>query len=43
MNVTTVKEYMAQNIEILSSGGSITLAAIVISIIGSLVTGYFIA
>jgi hypothetical protein len=42
MDNTTVKEYLAQNIDILSSGGSITLAAIVISLICSLATGLLI-
>jgi hypothetical protein len=43
VNDTTVKEYIASNIDILSSGGSITLAAIVISLISSFVTGLLIA
>ena len=43
MNDTTVKQYIAQNIDILSGGGSITLAAIVISLVSSLATGLLIA
>ena len=43
MNDTTVKEYIASNIDILSNGGSITLAAIVISLLSSLLTGLLIA
>lgn len=43
MNDTTVKEFIASNIDILSSGGSITLVAIVISLISSLGTGLLIA
>lgn len=42
MNDASVKEYIAQNIDILSTGGSITLAAIVISLISSLATGLLI-
>jgi hypothetical protein len=43
MNDTTVKEFIASNIDILSSGGSITLVAIVISLISSLGAGLLIA
>lgn len=43
MNDSTVKEYIASNIDILSTGGSITMAAIVISLMSSLVAGLLIA
>jgi len=43
MNDSSVKEYIASNIDILSTGGSITTAAIVISLISSLAAGLLIA